>query len=65
MKHLDDETMVCSKSSFSTGSANYVEITTPEDVAAIRDTKHRNLGTLTFDQSEWHAFLNTTKGYQR
>lgn len=50
------------KISYSAGQSACVEIATPENVTAIRDTKHRDLGALIFDRSEWHAFLNTTKG---
>lgn len=59
MKHLDDDAMVWSKSSFSTGSANCVEVAIPENVAAVRDTKHRDLGALVIPGTEWRAFLST------
>ncbi|GAB3437998.1 hypothetical protein GCM10027570_00750 [Streptomonospora sediminis] len=58
---FDQETAIWFKSSFSTGSANCVEIADTADISAIRDTKHRDLATLTFPQPEWRAFLSAVK----
>ncbi|GAB3714322.1 DUF397 domain-containing protein [Nocardiopsis nanhaiensis] len=49
------------KSSYSTGSANCVEVADGATVAAMRDTKHRELGALFFGASEWRGFLNAAK----
>ncbi|GHD23173.1 hypothetical protein GCM10007147_18010 [Nocardiopsis kunsanensis] len=47
------------KSSYSGGNGNCVEVADVPGFSAVRDTQHRELGTLTFDSVEWHAFLST------
>jgi hypothetical protein len=50
------------KSSYSAGQSACVEVATPARAgAAIRDTKHRDLGALSFPGSEWQAFLSTAQ----
>ncbi|WP_174546056.1 DUF397 domain-containing protein [Nocardiopsis dassonvillei] len=50
------------KSSYSAGQSACVEISTDEESStAMRDTKHRELGALLFDRTEWHAFIRGTK----
>lgn len=49
------------KSSYSTGSANCVEVADEAAGTAIRDTKHRELGTLFFGTGEWRTFIDSTK----
>ncbi|MFD3686423.1 DUF397 domain-containing protein [Nocardiopsis sp. NPDC058631] len=50
------------KSSYSAGQSACVEVAMPTHTsAAMRDTKHRDLGALTFPGPEWQAFLNTTQ----
>lgn len=45
------------KSSFSQSEAACVEVADLPDGAAMRDTKHPELGALVFPGSEWQAFL--------
>jgi hypothetical protein len=48
------------KSTYSAGANNCVEVA--EGLAtAVRDTQHRELGTLTFPAREWQAFLGVAK----
>lgn len=49
------------KSSYSGSHGECVEVANLEAGAAVRDTKHRELGALTFDRPEWHAFIRGTK----
>ncbi len=56
-----DETMTWVKSSFSTGSANCVEVADPRTGAAVRDSKNACLGHLTFGNAEWSAFVEAVK----
>ncbi|MEV6820770.1 DUF397 domain-containing protein [Nocardiopsis dassonvillei] len=50
------------KSSYSAGQSACVEVAANrQSNAAIRDTKHRELGALKFDRTEWHAFIRGTK----
>ncbi|SHK19193.1 protein of unknown function [Nocardiopsis flavescens] len=49
------------KSSYSGGSNNCVEVAESAAGAAMRDTKHRDLGTLTFPTREWRALLGASK----
>ncbi|MEV5411610.1 DUF397 domain-containing protein [Thermopolyspora sp. NPDC052614] len=49
------------KSSFSGDGASCVEVAATKDVIAIRDTKNRAGGILTFRPDEWHAFIVTVK----
>ena len=48
------------KSSYSSGANNCVEVA-EGPVTGVRDTKHRELGTLTYGPAEWRAFLRTAK----
>lgn len=45
------------KSSYSGGNGNCLEVADVPGFSAVRDTQHRDLGTLTFDSTEWCAFL--------
>ena len=46
------------KSSYSGRHTNCVEVAELATGAAVRDTKHRDLGAVVFPSPEWHAFLN-------
>lgn len=59
--HWDWKTAAWFKSSYSTGSANCVEVAGGSTGVAIRDTKNRSLGALSFDGHEWHVFLGTAR----
>lgn len=59
--HRSGETAIWFKSSYSTGSANCVEVADLGQERAIRDTKHRDLGSLFFGADEWQAFIDSTK----
>ncbi|MDA8371617.1 MAG: DUF397 domain-containing protein [Nocardiopsaceae bacterium] len=48
-------------SSCSTAADNCVEVADWETGAAIRDTKHRDLGALAFPAAEWRAFIDAVK----
>jgi hypothetical protein len=45
------------KSSFSSGSGQCVEIKHARTVVAVRDTKNRAAGPLTFPPTSWHSFV--------
>ncbi|MFV2197461.1 DUF397 domain-containing protein [Nocardiopsis sp. LOL_012] len=47
------------KSSYSGGSNECVEVREHSTGADVRDTQNRESGHLTFNGSEWRAFLNT------
>lgn len=49
------------KASYSADQTDCVEVAEWPTSAAIRDTKHRELGALFFSGSEWDAFLRSTK----
>ncbi|MFI6453981.1 DUF397 domain-containing protein [Streptosporangium amethystogenes] len=49
------------KSSLSADGASCVEVAFVNDTVAVRDTKNRNGGTLTFHHEEWTAFISTIK----
>ncbi|GAA1086181.1 DUF397 domain-containing protein [Nocardiopsis composta] len=50
------------KSSYSAATSNNcVEVADSPQVSAVRDTKHRHLGALTFSSPEWQAFLDAAK----
>jgi hypothetical protein len=49
------------KSSYSQSEAACVEVADWSTGAAVRDTRHRDLGSLTFTSAEWQAFLDTAK----
>lgn len=49
------------KSSYSGAHGECVEAAVRATGAAIRDTKHRDLGALVFPANEWQAFLNAVK----
>lgn len=49
------------KSSYSGSSGNCVEVADTPAFSAVRDAQNRDLGTLTYDPAEWHAFLGTAK----
>lgn len=50
------------KSSYSGRNTDCVEVAELSTGAAIRDTKHQDLGALTFPGPEWRAFLRTAQG---
>lgn len=54
-------TGVFRKSSYSQSEAACVEVADLHSGTAIRDTKHRELGTLFFGADEWQAFVNSAK----
>ncbi|GAB3709676.1 DUF397 domain-containing protein [Nocardiopsis oceani] len=49
------------KASYSADQTACVEVADWPTGAAVRDTKHRELGALFFSGSEWTAFLDTAK----
>ncbi|MFC3997327.1 DUF397 domain-containing protein [Nocardiopsis sediminis] len=44
-------------SSYSPNGSNCVEVRQDGTGADVRDTKHRDAGSLSFSVSEWRAFL--------
>ncbi|KOX16698.1 DUF397 domain-containing protein [Nocardiopsis sp. NRRL B-16309] len=51
------------KSSYSANASDCVEVADLPGGAAVRDTRHRDLGHLTFaDPGEWRAFLAAARG---
>ncbi|WP_083934355.1 DUF397 domain-containing protein [Nocardiopsis baichengensis] len=48
------------KSSYSRTN-DCVEVADGVGVSAVRDTRHRAIGTLLFSSSEWRAFIEATK----
>ncbi|MEU3020538.1 MULTISPECIES: DUF397 domain-containing protein [unclassified Nocardiopsis] len=48
------------KSSYSGTGNDCVEVADLPTGAAVRDTRHRHLSTLTFPPTEWSALLRTT-----
>ncbi|GAB2480944.1 DUF397 domain-containing protein [Nocardiopsis aegyptia] len=48
-------------SSYSQSEAACVEVADGATGAAVRDTRHRHLGSLAFGAGEWQAFLDTAK----
>jgi hypothetical protein len=46
------------KSSYSDAQNNCVEVGRGDDVTAVRDTKDRDGGVLTFDARAWASFLD-------
>ncbi|WP_435109903.1 DUF397 domain-containing protein [Nocardiopsis synnemataformans] len=52
------------KSSYSSGRGqDCVEVADTGTGAAVRDTKHRELGHLEFPGAEWSAFLDVARDY--
>ncbi|GAA3746688.1 DUF397 domain-containing protein [Salinactinospora qingdaonensis] len=51
------------KASYSATESHCVEVAGWETGAAIRDTKHRDLGALAFPAAEWRAFIDAVKGH--
>ncbi len=51
-------------SSYSSGANNCVEVA-EGPVTGVRDTKHRELGSLHFSAAEWRAFLSTATTVSR
>ncbi|WP_433700789.1 DUF397 domain-containing protein [Nocardiopsis sp. CA-288880] len=49
------------KSSYSATESHCVEVAELRVGAAMRDTKNRELGLLTFPAPEWQAFLGTAR----
>ena len=49
------------KSTYSADQTACVEVADGISGAAIRDTKHRELGALFFSGGEWESFLNLAK----
>jgi hypothetical protein len=55
------EDVVFRKSSYSQSEAACVEVADLCGAAAVRDTRHRELGFLVFPGGEWHALLEVTE----
>jgi hypothetical protein len=55
--HFDAETAVWVKSSFSTGSANCLEVARIPAAVAVRDSKRPEAGHLAFGHPEWSALV--------
>ncbi|WP_435106725.1 DUF397 domain-containing protein [Nocardiopsis synnemataformans] len=55
------EDVVFRKSSYSQSEAACVEVADLHGAAAVRDTKHRELGVLAFPGGEWQVFLGSAK----
>ncbi|WP_304452978.1 DUF397 domain-containing protein [Nocardiopsis sp. YSL2] len=49
------------KASYSADQTACVEVADWATGAAVRDTRHRDLGSLAFTPGEWQAFLDTAK----
>lgn len=49
------------KSSYSQSEAACVEVADGYPDTALRDTKHREFGALSFPLVEWRAFVDTVK----
>lgn len=49
------------KASYSASQTACVEVADGPTGAAVRDTKHREIGALFFSGSEWEAFLRSAK----
>lgn len=49
------------KSTYSGSQGDCVEVASGLTGAAMRDTKHRELGALFFSGSEWESFLDIAK----
>ncbi|GHD32176.1 DUF397 domain-containing protein [Nocardiopsis kunsanensis] len=49
------------KASYSASQTDCVEVADWPAGAAVRDTKHRELGALHFSAGEWDAFLTSAK----
>ena len=49
------------KSSYSGARGDCVEVIEGAQAVRIRDTKHRELGVLSFPSWEWNALLSTTR----
>ena len=59
MKSFEDPTSLgWHVSSYTGGQGNCVEVTEGQSVL-VRDTKHRELGHLSFQSSEWTNLLST------
>jgi hypothetical protein len=55
------EDVVFRKSSYSQSEAACVEVADLRGAAAVRDTRHRELGFLVFPGGEWQAFLESAE----
>lgn len=53
------------KSSYSQSEAACIEIADLAHGSAVRDTRHRELGALSFNTNEWQAFLSTARSNVR
>ena len=53
------------KSSYSAAHGECVEVATLGGTVAMRDTKNRELGMLSFASKEWQAFLTPTQNNMR
>lgn len=47
-----------------TQQQNCVEVADTPGLSAIRDTKNRDHGYLTFESPEWHAFVDSVRSAQ-
>jgi hypothetical protein len=55
------EDVVFRKSSYSQSEAACVEVADLHGAAAVRDTRHRELGALEFPSGEWQVFLGSAR----
>ena len=53
------------KSSYSAANDNCVECRVAPEGVHVRDTKHRDAGSLVFSSEQWRAFVTATKGLFR
>ncbi|CAM3848911.1 DUF397 domain-containing protein [Kibdelosporangium persicum] len=59
---MDLENAEWRKSSRSGSNGGCVEVALVPGTAAVRDTKNRTGGTLTFPESSWHTLTHTLTG---
>jgi hypothetical protein len=62
MSQQDRASAAWHKSSYSAGANNCVEVAETPPFTAVRDTQHRDSGTLTYGPAEWRAFLRAAAG---
>ncbi|GAB3469025.1 DUF397 domain-containing protein [Actinophytocola sediminis] len=62
MEGTNDPVIAWRKSSFSNGAGGAcVEIGSTPDAVHVRDTKHRDGGTLVLTPTAWHALTTTMR----
>nr|WP_242422895.1 DUF397 domain-containing protein [Nocardiopsis sp. TSRI0078] len=62
---VDDGSVAWFKSSYSAAHGECVEVAELGGSSAVRDTRHRELGALTFPGAEWRAFLKSSQTNKR